>query len=293
MLALLEGPASKGYLMVADARGITPQQLGLPAPGARAGGAAAGPPPAPPRAFTTLSASLGALAAATHAGLLHAVAREPSPAALALALRALCALCAAAPAERLPTWLLPETISTARSRWRALAPSAQDLPPAELSLLLSAYTACLAEALTTRKAAPGVLRALRAPAEAGAAEAQGGAAGETAAGTAGAELAQELLGHCVSGLAPVRIEALAALRGLLEHYADAVPGALLILLFRFRAAVCLAACLARACSAWSIRRCLWRRFRRSRSGHLDESRMSRHLPCDLCACACRRLAASV
>ncbi len=50
---MLEGPASKGYLVLADAR----HSHG-------------------PRGFTTLSTSLGQMLVATHTGAMHAVKRE-------------------------------------------------------------------------------------------------------------------------------------------------------------------------------------------------------------------------
>ncbi len=68
------------------------------------------------RGFTTLSGTLGQLAAATHAGLLQALAAEPDAAALAALLRALGALVAAAPYPRLPPDLLPRAVQARTAR---------------------------------------------------------------------------------------------------------------------------------------------------------------------------------
>lgn len=92
--ALLEGPAQKGYLAVAEARASLGQ----------------GSRPTPVRGFTTLSHSLGQLAVCTHAGLLHAVAHEQSGAVLLVVMRTLCCLVPAAPYERLPADLLSNVV---------------------------------------------------------------------------------------------------------------------------------------------------------------------------------------
>lgn len=62
------------------------------------------------RGFTTLSGTLGRLAAALHAGLLQALTAEPDPAVAAALLRALTALVSASPYPRLPPELLPQAI---------------------------------------------------------------------------------------------------------------------------------------------------------------------------------------
>ena len=87
------------------------------------------------RGFTTLSGTLGQLAAATHAGLLQALAAEPDAAALAALLRALGALVAAAPYLRLPPDLLPRAVQARTAR--ALCPPAKPIPRCVLVICLS------------------------------------------------------------------------------------------------------------------------------------------------------------
>lgn len=103
LAALLEGPAQKGYLAVAEAK----------AP------AGHGSRPTPVRGFTTLSHSLGQMAVCTHAGLLHAVANEQNSAVLLVVMRTLCCLVPAAPYERLPADLLSNVVQVC-GPWGAL-----------------------------------------------------------------------------------------------------------------------------------------------------------------------------
>ena len=63
------------------------------------------------RALTALSTTLGQMVVALHQGLLAAVAQEPLLPVLAVVLRALCAMLAAAPYDRLPQSLLPDLVT--------------------------------------------------------------------------------------------------------------------------------------------------------------------------------------
>jgi hypothetical protein len=63
------------------------------------------------RALTALSTTLGQMVVALHQGLLAAVAQEPLLPVLAVVLRALCAILAAAPYDRLPQSLLPDLVT--------------------------------------------------------------------------------------------------------------------------------------------------------------------------------------
>lgn len=201
--SLLEGPAPRAILAVAEARTATSR--------------------APVRGFLTLSLSLGQLLLALHTGLLAAVSREPAALALPAVLRALVVLVGATPYERLPPELLPQIISTLRARWASLhSPSssassssslshpAPAISPAELAPIQAAYLACLAECFSTKQPIPGLAAHLQGP--------EGGAAA--------AHMLAELLalGRDPGQPAVVRIEALGALRGLAAHYAFVMPG---------------------------------------------------------------------
>ncbi len=202
--SLLEGPAPRAILAVAEARTATSR--------------------APVRGFLTLSLSLGQLLLALHTGLLAAVSREPSALALPAVLRALVVLVGATPYERLPPELLPQIISTLRASWASLnSPSsssassssssshpAQAISPAELAPIHAAYLACLAECFSTKQPIPGLAAHLQGP--------EGGAAA--------AHMLAELLalGRDPGQPAVLRIEALGALKGIAAHYAFVMPG---------------------------------------------------------------------
>ncbi|GFR41288.1 hypothetical protein Agub_g1803, partial [Astrephomene gubernaculifera] len=254
LACLLDGPAQRAILAVAEARSMTPRT--------------------PLRGFLTLSLSLGQLLLGAHAGLLAAAAREGSAGVLPGVLRALVVLLAASPAERLPPELLPETIKVLRLRWAALsaAPSAAATAAApELAAIHAAYLACIAECFATKQPIAGLAAYLMQPQPqpqpqqqqetqqqpqhngAGGAsrtapdsnsnsngcngsstapgdDAGGAGAPDAAAAAGGAppvahSLVGELLevGRDPEAAAVLRIEALAALKGLAAHYTAALP----------------------------------------------------------------------
>jgi hypothetical protein len=218
--ALLEGSASRGYMAVAAARTT----------------AAAAPRAPPVRGFITLSTSLGHLAVCVHAGLLHAVAAEPSILVLSSVLRALCIFTGTAPLERLPQQLLPDMLIAVRARWESLASSTNSNSPATqvaprqwqtetVAAVQPAYLACIAEALSTKQPLAGLQAYLLT--DTGSQQQQQrqqqGARSMTPAPPT-VQLVQELLAAAVHQQAAVRIEALAALNGLASNYIEALPG---------------------------------------------------------------------
>ena len=145
LISLLDGPAARSHLAVAECR--------------------AAPTLRPPvRGFTTLSAALGLTVVHVHAALLACVKREPSAAVLAEGLRALRALLGAAPYGRLPPSLLADTLRTVRERltallatplpaegarrgWRAAAAAGGGSGPSDAEMTAAASAAgCLAAA---------------------------------------------------------------------------------------------------------------------------------------------------
>ncbi len=154
----------------------------------------------------------------------------------------------------MPPTLYPDTLHTCRTPW--LDPSTQtalpDLPTTEQHALLTAYTACIVEVLATKRPLRSVLVALKAVAAGRAAQQPVGSQASTQpaapttqqppqqpagsegtilsaqgaqGGCLGAVLACELLETCRHAHIPARIEALAGLRGLVEHYLQVLPGA--------------------------------------------------------------------
>ncbi|GLC35771.1 hypothetical protein PLESTB_000492500 [Pleodorina starrii] len=228
--SLLDGPAQRSILAVAEAKSMS----------GRAG---------PVRGFLTLSLSLGQLLLAAHAGLLQAVAAEASGLVLPGVLRALVVLMAASPYERLPPELLPEALKVLRMRWAALTGAVTASAPAshattattattaaaagELAPIQAAYLACLAECFSTKHPIPGLAAFLlhqqqqqqqsQSPNDA---EPRGAGAGSGCGGCCSTEqLVRELLavGRDGAAAAVLRIEALAALKGLAAHYTAALP----------------------------------------------------------------------
>jgi hypothetical protein len=201
--AIMEGPAAKGYLMVADARSATTTT----------------------RAFTTLSTSLGQLVVCTHAGLMHALQHEPNTLVLMLVLHAVCMLTAAAPADRLPPDMLPTLLETVRNRCQSVINSPlQDLPMSDQHSFLLGYISCIAEVLSTKKPIPNMAKHLSA--ETGVIAANTDSATVTKPNSLGESLARELLSYCAHAQPTIRIEALAALRGLAENYMTVLYGLL-------------------------------------------------------------------
>lgn len=174
-----------------------------------------------PRAFMTLSTTLGNMLTCSHEGLLHALQHQASQqdsAALLVAssiFHALCGLVRAAPAERLHPSLLPETLQKLRSGWQTISRNNTylQLPNSEQYGMYANYMACLAEVTNTKKAMPSVHQYLSQSLDTD---------GKT--GSLGSDLVAELLGACRHSQPTVRIEALAALKGLSEHYLNTIAG---------------------------------------------------------------------
>ncbi|GIL43300.1 hypothetical protein Vafri_1091 [Volvox africanus] len=207
--ALLDGPAQRGILSVAEAKSMSAR--------------------APVRGFLTLSLSLGQLLLAAHTGLLHAVANESSMLVLPGVLRTLVVLIQASPYERLPQELLPETFKVLQTRWAELTAASlatASVRGGELGPSQTAYLACLAECFSTKQPVAGLATFLsqqqqqtfqdfRVP------ESQHGSAGCVST----QHLVRDLLavGQDASVEAVRRIEALAALKGLAVNYTTALP----------------------------------------------------------------------
>lgn len=189
--SMLEGPSQRSYMAVAEAKSSTAMQR------------------PPVRGFTTLSASLGALALSLHVALLHAAAHEPSLGVLSVVLRALCVVLTASPYERLPPSLLPQVLQVIRARWLPLRSASSGLHPSDLSSLQAAYLACLAELFSTKTPISGLRDYLHSAAQ--------------QPGNQVVALVYELLETGVDPQAVVRIEALGALKGLAQHYSFAIP----------------------------------------------------------------------
>ncbi|KXZ56713.1 hypothetical protein GPECTOR_1g642 [Gonium pectorale] len=235
---LLDGPAQRSILAVAEAKSMTARP--------------------PVRGFLTLSLSLGQLLLAAHTGLLHSVATEASGLVLPGVLRALVVLITSSPYERLPPELLPETIKVLRSRWAALSVASNAAAAGELAPIQAAYLACIAECFATKQPIAGLALYLQqqqkletGPAAGDAADhprAPGRSSGNdirTASGAlspratsssgnrAGAQgggaeqLVLELLqlASDPAVAAVTRIEALAALKGMAAHYTFVMPQA--------------------------------------------------------------------
>ncbi|KAL6763977.1 hypothetical protein V8C86DRAFT_17851 [Haematococcus lacustris] len=202
--SLLEGAAPKGFLAVASAGTL----------------AAAGPRAPPFRGFITLSTSLGSLAVCLVASLLHGLLAEGSPLVLAALLRALCSTVAALPLDRLPRQLLPLVLEPAY-----LACLAEVFGTKQPQSSLAAYLAegdlghCGGQQLLAAKGSLGW--------EAGASSGLAAAEVEEAVQKLAPRmrpLMRQLLEAAVSPLPALRIEALAALKGMAGHYPHLLPG---------------------------------------------------------------------
>jgi hypothetical protein len=187
---LLEGPAQRAYLAVAEARSLER---------------------APVRGFVALSASLGQAVVATQLALLRCAAQERDPAVLAAALRALGTLLVGAPHGRLPPELLPRSVDALAGCLRqagAALPAGEAAFPEQLTVL-SGCLSCLAAALGAKPPSAALGGHLSA--------AGGGGGG-------GGALVEALLGHARRGGPGVRLEAVLALRGAAQQYPSLLEG---------------------------------------------------------------------
>ena len=194
LAGLLEGPTARTYLHVAESAKPSLSSA------SRAQHAA------------QLSALLADAAVATHAALVEALACEDVLAALVAACKAASALLLAAPFPRLPQHLLPAVARACASRARALRAShAPDAPAAHLAML-----ATLTAALSTRVASPALASAMETRED----------EGDVAHGFALSSLLSDLASSAAeeSRAAPLRCEALAALRGAGRNYPPAFAG---------------------------------------------------------------------
>ncbi|GLI68841.1 hypothetical protein VaNZ11_013384, partial [Volvox africanus] len=207
--ALLDGPAQRGILSVAEAKPVSAR--------------------APVRGFLTLSLTLGQLLLAAHTGLLHAVATESSMLVLPGVLRTLVVLIQVSPYERLPQELLPETFKVLQTRWAELtaaAPATASVRGGDLGSSQTAYLACLAECFSTKQPVAGLAAFLSQQQQH---TFQDLKVLESQHGGAGCDSTQRLVrdllavGQDASAEAVQRIEALAALKGLAVNYTTALP----------------------------------------------------------------------
>ncbi|KAL4424003.1 hypothetical protein ABPG75_001304 [Micractinium tetrahymenae] len=208
LTTLLEGPAQRAYLAVAEARDLERQ---------------------PVRGFTTLSASLGQMLVCLHQALLHSIQQEQDPMVLAAALRALGTLLLGAPYHRLPPALLPLCVrALAGCLARATPPGgAAALPPEQLPVA-SACLACLAAAFSSKGAAAALSQQLVDGADSTAAGANGGAEAGNHGGSSSAgphqRLLQLLFGYAACQHPGLQLEALLALRGVAQQHCALLAG---------------------------------------------------------------------
>lgn len=207
LTTLLEGPAQRTYLGIAEAREAATR---LPA-----------------RGFTTLSVSLGQMVASLHAGLLRSLGTEEDPWVLAAALRALGTLILGSPYHRLQPQLLPECVAALHACLVRCSdgvagnsrPASTAMGTAEGQQVASACLACLAAAFGSRAPESAALLVEQACAAAANSSvslvqlllAYAGSRGGTASHAAGSSTARQL-------------EATMALRGLSQQYPAALNG---------------------------------------------------------------------
>jgi len=200
---LLEGPAQRAYLAVAELEpSVAPQTQKQ----------------APLRGFVPLSTTLGIVVVGTHAALLRALTFEEDSAVVVAILRALGTALVGTPYSRLPASLLPNCVDTIRKVLQKAQQQQQQqqqqyessIPPSASTLqytavpLLSSGLACLAAALGVKPPLPSL--------------------SEYLSNTNGVTLAQEIFA-CVKkygNFPAVQLEALMALRGLTQQYYGAV-----------------------------------------------------------------------
>lgn len=123
---LIEGPAQRAYLAIAECRSLKAL---------------------PVRGFVPLSATLGQVVVGTHLTLLYAVTTERDPSVVSAALRALGTLLVGSPHHRLPPELLPRCVEGVRLQLKqAMAVAHADTRQRDQPVL-SACLTCLAGAL--------------------------------------------------------------------------------------------------------------------------------------------------
>ncbi|KAL3153661.1 hypothetical protein ABBQ32_013262 [Trebouxia sp. C0010 RCD-2024] len=212
--SMLEGPAQKAYLIIAEAT------------------SSARPPV---RGFTTLSSTLGHQVIALHDGLLHAISNEAHTVASVNILRALETLMLSAAYTRLPPDLLPRCIEAASGKLsphgsytcgvqvltRRLITAPQKLVAISANTQASqtAACACLAAAFGTKGGLPSVANLLCAPLPQAADMA---AAAAVAAPARQHALINTLLELSCSESAVLRCAALSALHGVAKNYIAAL-----------------------------------------------------------------------
>lgn len=194
--SMLEGPAQKAYLIIADAT------------------SSARPPV---RGFTTLSSTLGHQVIALHDGLLHAISNEAHTAASVNMLKALETLMLSAAYSRLPPDLLPRCIEVLTRRL-ITAPQKLVATSADTQAVQAAACACLAAAFGTKVALPSVANLLCAPLP----QAADMAAAVAAVPARQHALITTLLELTCSESAVLRCAALSALHGVAKNYIPAL-----------------------------------------------------------------------
>ena len=183
---LLEGPAQRAYLAVAELR-------------APHGGQ-------PMRGFVPLSATLGGVVVGTHHALLRVLCYEQDPTVLVAVLRVLGTAPIGTPYARLPPDLLPSCIAGVKEILHRAQHAEQDplggLPPHN-NTLLSGSLSCLAAAFGLKPPLPSVATFL-------------------ASEDQGKSLSQEILSCAQHSMHSVQLEAIMALRGLAQQYSEEV-----------------------------------------------------------------------
>mmetsp|Transcript_3080 Transcript_3080/g.8745 ORF Transcript_3080/g.8745 Transcript_3080/m.8745 type:complete len:961 (+) Transcript_3080:248-3130(+) len=130
---LLEGPAQRAYLAVAEVRSTTS------------------------KSFLPLSLQLGQLLVSLHAGLFHSMQREANVGVLVCTLRSLAILLAAAPYERLPGTLVSQAFTQTRLCMDRLSAQNRAASESYHAVALS----CLGATLSTKQPVPTMLDELR------------------------------------------------------------------------------------------------------------------------------------
>lgn len=184
---LLEGPAQRAYLAVAELR--MPHGAGQPM-----------------RGFVPLSATLGGVVVGTHQALLRALRCEQDPTVLVAVLRVLCTALVGSPYARLPSDLLPSCMVGVGEILHRAQQAQHDLAGAgvstqtQWSTLLSGSLSCLAAAFGVKPPLPSVAVFLATEGH-------------------GHGLSQEILSCAEYSMhSIVQLEAIMALRGLAQQY---------------------------------------------------------------------------